>query len=156
MLLESCVEKRKGVRTSRRSIRSWTRLITCAIVASVPPSPLEGRANSIDLPLRSKPRASRRLLTYVDAVLRLNESIDVVQIVCAEKASLKPSLDNVNIQPDWERTAHHMPLLAPSVNCLTQSCDRHDDHTSCDETNGFPRRSMYNSQTPMALIVTHK
>lgn len=47
----------------------------CAIVASAPPSPFDGRANSIGLPLRSRPRASKRLFRYVDAVFRFSESI---------------------------------------------------------------------------------
>ena len=54
----------------------------CAIVASAPPSAFEGRANSIGLPLRRRPRDSRRLFTYVDAVLRLNESIVWKSLAC--------------------------------------------------------------------------
>lgn len=50
--------------------------MTCAIVASVPPSPLDGRANSTLLPLRSSPRARRRLLIYAEAAFRFWESIE--------------------------------------------------------------------------------
>jgi hypothetical protein len=66
------------VLTSRFNIKSWTRLIMCAIVCSFPPSPREGCANSIALPSRSRPRASSRLLRYAEAVLRLWASIALV------------------------------------------------------------------------------
>ena len=69
-------------RTSRFKIKSCTTLIICAIVTSFPPSPREGCANSMGLPSRSRPRASRRLLMYVDAVLRLYDSIVVVARGC--------------------------------------------------------------------------
>lgn len=45
------------------------------MVASFPPSPLDGWANSMGLPLRNNPRDSSRLLMYVDAVLRLYDSM---------------------------------------------------------------------------------
>src|SRR5690242_347585 len=45
------------------------------MVASFPPSPRDGCANSILLPSRSNPRAKSKLLMYVAAVLRLYDSM---------------------------------------------------------------------------------
>lgn len=64
-----------GGRTSRRKIRSFMTLITRPIVASIPPSPLSGRANSIVWPFRRRPRERSWLLMYSDAVRRLSDSI---------------------------------------------------------------------------------
>ena len=61
--------------TSLRRTISWTTLMILAIVASVPPSPCDGLANSIDLPFRSNPRDNKRLLIYSDAVCKFWESI---------------------------------------------------------------------------------
>jgi len=51
-----------------------------AIVASFPPSPLEGCANSIGTPLRKSPRARSKLFRYVEAVLRFDESMVAMDI----------------------------------------------------------------------------
>ena len=67
------------LRTSRFRIKSWIRLMIWAIVASFPPSPRDGCANSMLFPSRNSPRAKSKLLIYVAAVLRLYDSILVVK-----------------------------------------------------------------------------
>ena len=57
--------------TSRLNIKSCTRFITFAIVASSPPSASAGEAKPMGCPFRRRPRDSRRLLMYDDAVRRL-------------------------------------------------------------------------------------
>ena len=61
--------------TSRLRIRSCTRFITLAIVASTPPSAFAGSANAMGVPLRRRPRESSKLLIYEDAVCRFFESM---------------------------------------------------------------------------------
>lgn len=64
-----------GPPTSLLTTKSFTRLMTLAIVASVPPSSFSGWAKSIGLPPLSNPRARRILLMYVDAACKLCCSI---------------------------------------------------------------------------------
>ena len=57
------------------------------IVPSMPPSPFAGFAKLIVVPLRSRPRESKRLLMYRDAVERLSEPprFDIVAVVQSQK-----------------------------------------------------------------------
>ena len=56
--------------TSRLKIKSCTKVMTWPIVASKPPSTFPGVAKSIGIPFLRRPRDSKRLLIYADAVLR--------------------------------------------------------------------------------------
>ena len=61
--------------TSRLNIKSWTRFMILAMVASGPSTVFAGSAKSIGKPFRSSPRDSSRLLMYDDAVCRLLDSM---------------------------------------------------------------------------------
>ena len=80
---------RLGIRTSRRSTISCTRFMILAFVASEPPSPFDGFANSMGVPLRRSPRDNNKLLMYVEAVYKFWESIVVMSALSTDLAELR-------------------------------------------------------------------